>query len=100
MDRSYASGQEVFVRYSSIVDAENLPFVRASGSERVIQSATNWTAGTCHCGGIVVRASTHVHQTYSGFAAASNDVYAPVLSVIISEKVCNPAELAYSRLLI
>ncbi|KZT70267.1 phytase [Daedalea quercina L-15889] len=62
---SYGAGQEAYARYASIVDAEKMPFVRASGSERVVQSATNWTAG---------------------FAAASNDVYTPVLSVIISEQ--------------
>ncbi|KAH9919703.1 histidine phosphatase superfamily [Fomitopsis serialis] len=62
---SYDSGKEVYTRYAPLVDAENLPFVRASGSERVEQSATNWTAG---------------------FAAASSGVYAPTLSVVISEE--------------
>ncbi|KAH9833864.1 phytase [Rhodofomes roseus] len=62
---SYDAGQEVYTRYPSLVDADRLPFVRASGSERVEQSATNWTAG---------------------FAAANSGVYVPVLSLVISEE--------------
>ncbi|KAK7029516.1 NAPDH-dependent diflavin reductase [Paramarasmius palmivorus] len=53
-----------FQRYSQLVAQNNLPFVRASHSERVIKSATNWTAG---------------------FSDASYQVFNPVLSVIISE---------------
>jgi hypothetical protein len=45
LNRSYIAGQEVYGRYSHLVKPKNLPFVRASGSERVIDSATNWTAG-------------------------------------------------------
>ncbi|KAK3390203.1 3-phytase A [Podospora didyma] len=38
------SGLESFRRYSSLA-REALPFVRASGQERVVQSAVNWTMG-------------------------------------------------------
>ncbi|KZT06538.1 phosphoglycerate mutase-like protein [Laetiporus sulphureus 93-53] len=61
---SYDAGEEAFTRYVALVSADELPFVRASSKSRVVQSATNWTAG---------------------FAAASNGVYAPLLNVIISE---------------
>ncbi|KAG5636122.1 hypothetical protein H0H81_009054 [Sphagnurus paluster] len=62
---SELSGRVQFGRYSHLVTKDQLPFVRAAGSDRVILSATNWTAG---------------------FAKASNHLYSPVLSVIISEE--------------
>ncbi|KAL1940035.1 hypothetical protein VTO73DRAFT_9370 [Trametes versicolor] len=62
--QSSEAGQEAFTRYSSLVSADELPFVRASGSDRVVATANNWTAG---------------------FALASSDSIKPVLSVIISE---------------
>ncbi|RDB19862.1 3-phytase A [Hypsizygus marmoreus] len=61
---SQQAGKLHFSRYSSLVNHRQLPFVRASGSERVILSATNWTAG---------------------FSIASSHVYNPKLSVILSE---------------
>ena len=44
--RSHALGEETFQRYRSLL-SENAdgPFVRASGSERVVLSARNWTLG-------------------------------------------------------
>lgn len=61
---SFDAGEQAFLRYAYLITSDNLPFVRASSSQRVVDSATNWTAG---------------------FAAASNQTFAPVLSVIISE---------------
>ncbi|KAG9310358.1 histidine phosphatase superfamily [Chiua virens] len=43
--QSFDAGQEHYVRYASLVSEEMLPFVRASGDERVVESALNWTAG-------------------------------------------------------
>ncbi|EMD40276.1 hypothetical protein CERSUDRAFT_79948 [Gelatoporia subvermispora B] len=62
--QSVDAGQEAFARYGHLVSGDHLPFVRASSSERVVLSATNWTAG---------------------FAAASKGEFAPVLSVILPE---------------
>ncbi|KAI0650867.1 phytase [Trametes meyenii] len=62
--QSAEAGREAFERYSSLITADNIPFVRASGSDRVVATANNWTVG---------------------FGAASNDRFTPVLSVIISE---------------
>ncbi|KAH7923635.1 acid phosphatase [Leucogyrophana mollusca] len=62
--QSFDAGQVHYTRYASLIDGDILPFVRASSSERVVESALNWTAG---------------------FAYASNQLYVPVLSVIISE---------------
>ncbi|KAG6877281.1 hypothetical protein C0993_008875 [Termitomyces sp. T159_Od127] len=62
--QSWAAGREHFKRYESLVSHNQLPFVRASGSDRVVHSATNWTAGFSH---------------------ASHHIYNPSLSVIISE---------------
>jgi hypothetical protein len=41
--RSFLAGALQFERYCDIVGSENLPFVRASSSKRVIESAINWT---------------------------------------------------------
>ncbi|KZT70268.1 acid phosphatase [Daedalea quercina L-15889] len=62
--QSFDAGIEAYQRYSFLVNTDSLPFVRASSSTRVVESAGNWTAG---------------------FAYGSNSTYEPVLSVIISE---------------
>ncbi|KAF8549949.1 acid phosphatase [Imleria badia] len=62
--QSFDAGQEHFVRYAGLVTQDMLPFIRATGSGRVIDSAGNWSAG---------------------FAYASQQKYVPELSVIISE---------------
>ncbi|KAJ6491378.1 phytase [Mycena vitilis] len=62
--QSFASGNTACQRYSSLVKEDDIPFVRASGMSRVVDTATNWTAG---------------------FAAASDGVYNPPLAVIINE---------------
>ncbi|KAI0941128.1 hypothetical protein AcV7_002773 [Taiwanofungus camphoratus] len=63
---SYDAGEQAFWRYADLMSEDKLPFVRASSKQRVVDSATNWTAG---------------------FAAASHQQYAPVVSVILSESV-------------
>jgi len=45
VSRSYDAGQEHFMRYAGLVNEEMLPFIRASESQRVVDSAWNWTAG-------------------------------------------------------
>ncbi|KAJ7217169.1 acid phosphatase [Mycena pura] len=62
--QSYEAGTAVFERYANLVDADNLPFVRASSGMRVVDSANNWTAG---------------------FSAASHHIYNPSVSVILDE---------------
>ncbi|KAF8837295.1 acid phosphatase [Paxillus ammoniavirescens] len=62
--QSFDAGQQHFGRYAGLVNEDMLPFVRASESGRVIDSAGNWTAG---------------------FAHASDQRYVPALSVIISQ---------------
>ncbi|KAJ3565628.1 hypothetical protein NP233_g7513 [Leucocoprinus birnbaumii] len=39
------SGRKSFVRYASLANEHNIPFVRASGSDRVIQSTAKWIDG-------------------------------------------------------
>ena len=43
--RSFDSGQVAYVRYAKLFSQGNLPFVRSDISGRVVNSATNWTAG-------------------------------------------------------
>ncbi|KAJ7686909.1 histidine phosphatase superfamily [Mycena rosella] len=62
--QSFEAGEDAYSRYRNLLRPENLPFLRASSSARVVDSATNWTAG---------------------FSAASHHVYNPPLSVILSE---------------
>ncbi|KAJ4477454.1 phytase [Lentinula aciculospora] len=57
-------GAEAYARYRELVSADNVPFVRASSSDRVVMSATNWTYG---------------------FSAASGLRFNPILSVIFDE---------------
>ncbi|KAF8187185.1 phytase [Pholiota molesta] len=64
--QSEEAGKTAYTRYSWLIFEENLPFVRASSSERVVDSATNWTLG---------------------FSIASNHVFNPKLSVILSENL-------------
>ncbi|TCD68638.1 hypothetical protein EIP91_010293 [Steccherinum ochraceum] len=64
--QSFDAGVEAFGRYTHLISKDNIPFVRASGSERVIVSAQNWT---------------------QGFAAASFHKFNPVLSVILDESL-------------
>ncbi|KAF7297292.1 hypothetical protein MIND_00962400 [Mycena indigotica] len=62
--QSQQSGATAFHRYKHLLSEDDLPFIRASGMSRVVDSALNWTAG---------------------FAAASEQKHTPRLSVIISE---------------
>ncbi|KAG1729990.1 histidine phosphatase superfamily [Suillus lakei] len=62
--QSFQSGAEIYHRYGHLVDDHTLPFVRASGGDRVVKSAVNWTAG---------------------FSDASGQLYHPSVSVIIPE---------------
>ena len=43
--RSAESGALVYERYHKLVSKNNIPFVRASSAPRVVDTATNWTAG-------------------------------------------------------
>ncbi|KAK7059648.1 histidine phosphatase superfamily [Favolaschia claudopus] len=63
--QSFRSGKTAFDRYSSLVSKEDLPFVRASGMSRVVETAKNWSAG---------------------FAAGSHHKYTPRLAVILNEE--------------
>jgi hypothetical protein len=61
--QSFDSGTAVYTRYPHLV-SDSVPFLRASSSQRVVDSALNWIAG---------------------FASASQGVSAPVLNVILNE---------------
>ncbi|KAF6762217.1 phytase [Ephemerocybe angulata] len=69
--QSAESGAIVYDRYRKLVSKGNIPFVRASGSTRVIDSATNWT---------------------SGFAEASNNIFEPRLAVVLNESLNDTLE--------
>ncbi|EIW81503.1 acid phosphatase [Coniophora puteana RWD-64-598 SS2] len=43
--QSFDAGQVHYTRYASLVNSTTLPFVRASSSERVVETALNWSAG-------------------------------------------------------
>ncbi|KAG1743645.1 histidine phosphatase superfamily [Suillus paluster] len=57
--QSFEAGQLHYGRYASLVNEDMLPFVRASESNRVVDSALNWTA--------------------------CNQQYTPILSVIVGQ---------------
>ncbi|PIL34832.1 hypothetical protein GSI_02619 [Ganoderma sinense ZZ0214-1] len=62
--QTFESGQLAFTRYRHLVDDGNVPFVRASGAQRVVDSAGNWSVG---------------------FAAASRQRVQPYLNVVLPE---------------
>ncbi|PPQ78901.1 hypothetical protein CVT26_011710, partial [Gymnopilus dilepis] len=64
--QSNTAGKEAFRRYSALISGDALPFVRASSSSRVVDSANNWTAG---------------------LSMASNHRFNPVLSVVLQENL-------------
>ncbi|TBU26108.1 acid phosphatase [Dichomitus squalens] len=66
--QTFESAQVFFNRYAHLADEDNVPFVRASGVSRVVDTANNWTVG---------------------FAAASHQRHQPYLNVVISEEVNN-----------
>lgn len=43
--RSWTSGAVAYTRYKTLIDDKNMPFIRASLSERVVESALNWSEG-------------------------------------------------------
>ncbi|KAF5354057.1 hypothetical protein D9756_006977 [Leucocoprinus leucothites] len=63
-EQSWLSGVGAYKRYGSLVDHANLPFMRASLSDRVVMSAKNWS---------------------EGFFDASGRRYQPKISVYIDE---------------
>lgn len=69
--QSSESGATTYERYGKLVSEGNIPFVRASGSDRVVDSAKNWTAG---------------------FAAASSDLYQPKLAIVMDETLNDTLE--------
>ncbi|KAI0087758.1 histidine phosphatase superfamily [Irpex rosettiformis] len=54
---SFESGKEVFHRYNHLITPHLLPFVRASGKSRVVDSAGNWTVG------LAVASKHHIHAS-------------------------------------
>ncbi|TFK33295.1 phosphoglycerate mutase-like protein [Crucibulum laeve] len=49
--QSMESGNITALRYPELVSLDDLPFVRSSSSQRVVDSATNWTSGWFHATG-------------------------------------------------
>lgn len=82
------------MRYGGLINASSLPFVRASGSDRVVFTANNWTAGryylinTC----ITKTLKTFILLILSGFATASQNQLKPMVSVVISETGKDPLQ--------
>ncbi|KAF9443982.1 phosphoglycerate mutase-like protein [Macrolepiota fuliginosa MF-IS2] len=64
--QSHESGRKSFARYSKLTNWDNLPFVRASGSDRVVRSALKWI---------------------EGFATSSGDVLQPPLALILPQVI-------------
>ena len=81
--RSFKAGEEAFMRYSYLIGLDNLPFVRASSAERVVISALNWTSGK------YASSVMDLRSLMPGFAAASEYIFQPSLSVVLSEAVCD-----------
>ena len=90
--RTFESGQLAFTRYRHLLDDHNIPFVRASGAPRVVDSAGNWSAGVCFAPPpklCYIRAYLYLTLFPSpgppGFAAASRQRYQPYVNVVLPE---------------
>lgn len=83
--RSYALGKETFRRYQNLLsESGDVPFVRASGSKRVVLSARNWTLGKSPFS----RTASSIWIISSvGFSAASKGTYPASVNLIIPETV-------------
>ncbi|KAI0273416.1 phosphoglycerate mutase-like protein [Gloeopeniophorella convolvens] len=64
--QSYESGHVTFDRYAPILADGNPPFVRTADSTRVVDSATNWTAGFNTASHKVVKATVDLILPESG----------------------------------
>ena len=53
-DRSAETGAEMYRRYRNLFNETSVPFVRAASAVRVVDSATNWTAGRFVCNSSVI----------------------------------------------
>ncbi|KAH8078392.1 acid phosphatase [Cristinia sonorae] len=62
--QSFESGVEAYQQYFYLFDSNNIPFIRASGIGRVVDSARNWSIG---------------------FTTASSQQYHPEINVVIPE---------------
>ena len=82
--RTSSLGAETFKRYKHLVGTHTLPFIRASGSKRVILSAQNWTKG-----GMLfhIPQAVKAYSQMSGFSSASEVLYQPTVDLIIPEAV-------------
>ncbi|KAI0053859.1 acid phosphatase [Auriscalpium vulgare] len=65
-DQSYAAGSAAFDRYSHLVGKENVPFIRTAGSTRVVDSASNWTAGFVGASDNTIKAEVNLVIPESG----------------------------------
>jgi hypothetical protein len=95
-NRSSLAGKITYERYRHLVGNDSTPFVRASDSPRVIDSATNWTAGAYFISIVYVALS----YPGLGFAAASQKNLLSPISVIFPEVVSRFGLLVYASVIV
>jgi hypothetical protein len=83
--RSFSLGAETFRRYKHLVTGGNdSPFIRASGSKRVIASAQNWAKGNAS---VSIHPCSCANKPRAGFSVASETLYPAKVNLIIPEAV-------------
>ena len=87
--RSFESGEAAYKRYGHLVSQQLLPFVRASGIDRIIKSAGNWTVGKFTAQSRGVESTSSRLTLSTGFAASSHHHINPVIDQVLSEEVNN-----------
>ena len=96
--RSSSLGMETFQRYKHLVVRTNaLPFIRASGSKRVIRSAQSWAEGTSS---VSYPLGNLPYRQRSGFSSAGEGLYPTKVNLIIPETVGPFHDLRFSYKLI
>lgn len=84
--RAFDSGIEAYERYSTLISQSNLPFVRASDGTRVVESATNWTAGAAYHHSQASCLHAWLKCFYKkGFTYASSGIFVLPPPLLISE---------------
>ncbi|KAI0006199.1 histidine phosphatase superfamily [Russula compacta] len=64
--QSFEAGTVALERYRQIVTGDNVPFVRAAGQQRVVDSAGNWTAGFRTASGNQIKAKVDLVLSETG----------------------------------
>ncbi|KAI9459508.1 histidine phosphatase superfamily [Lactarius psammicola] len=90
--QSFDAGVTAFHRYAHIVSDDNPPFVRATDSTRVVDSAANWTAGFNAASHNAIKASVDLilpeSVRHTSLRVSGNPLMAPQGNLTLDDNMC------------